>query len=58
MTVTRENGKKKVVDETAFHLDLQKAITEVKGLIAKGMFRSMCATLTKVNALPQQSLGN
>jgi phosphoheptose isomerase len=38
--VTGENGKKKkVVDETAFHPDLQKAITEIKTLVAKGMFR-------------------
>jgi len=40
MTVTGENGKKKkVVDETAFHPDLQKAITEMKGLVSKGTFR-------------------
>jgi hypothetical protein len=46
MTITGENGKKKkVVDETAFHPDLQKAITEIKGLIANGMFRSLYATL-------------
>lgn len=43
MTVAGENGKKKkVMDETAFYLDLQKAIAEVKGF----MFRSMYATLT------------
>jgi hypothetical protein len=58
MTVTGENGrKKKVVDETAFHPDLQKAITEMKGLIAKGMFRSN-ATFKIINILLQQSLGN
>jgi hypothetical protein len=49
MTVTGENGKKKkVVDETAFHPDLQKAITEMKGLVAKGMFASIYATLKEI----------
>jgi hypothetical protein len=37
VTVTGENGKKKrIVDETVFHPELQKAITEVKGLITQG----------------------
>ena len=49
MTVTGENGKKKkVVDETAFHPDLQKEIAEMKGSIAKGVcFSLRFAALTK-----------
>jgi len=39
VTITGENGKKKKkVDESAFHPDLQKAITEMKVLIASGAF--------------------
>lgn len=50
MTVTGENGKKKkVVDETAFHPDLQKAITDMKVLIANGMFLSISGILKDIN---------
>jgi len=39
VTITGENGKKKkVVDESAFHPDLQKAIAEMKALITQGAF--------------------
>ena len=56
MTVTGENGKKKkVVDETAFHPDLQKAITEMKGLIANGMLSPIHGR--KLMALPKRVLG-
>ncbi len=46
VTVTSENGKKKrIVDETVFHPELQKAITEVKGLITQGEHFSPLITL-------------
>jgi hypothetical protein len=52
MTVTGENGKKKkIVDETAFHPDLQKAITEMKGLVSKGMFRLHVCHIEKKNPI-------
>ena len=58
MTVTGENGKKKkVVDETAFHPDLQKAITEMKGLIANGMLSRCKIHERKLMALRNRVLG-